>query len=257
MPNAKARAGAESPIRKKPLANRLLSLLPRAVLDGLTPHLQLVRLEVGDVLFAPGDEISHTWFPLNRTIIALVVPMQDGRAVEAATIGREGTVGGVVSLGHKPAFCFARVQVPGEALRLSLKKLEAAKLQAPRLHDLLVRYADCLIAQVLQSVGCATLHGLEARTARWLLTIHDRLDSPDLPLTQEALAEMLGVARTYMSRIARSLQKRGAVTYSRGVIHIRNRDVLEKVTCECYGAVRRHFDRVCPGAYPRPGDGKP
>jgi CRP-like cAMP-binding protein len=229
--------------------------MPRGVLESLLPHLQVVTLKADNTLFAAGDEVTHTWFPLGQTVIALIVPMQDGRAVEAATVGREGVVGGVISLGHKPAFCFARVQVAGEALRLPLKKLEAAKLQAPRLHDLLVRYADCLIAQVLQSAGCATLHGLEARTARWLLTIHDRLDSPNLPLTQEALAEMLGVARTYMSRIARSLQKKGAVTYSRGVIHMKRRDVLADVACECYEAVRRHFDRVLPGCYPRTDEG--
>jgi CRP-like cAMP-binding protein len=184
-------------------------------------------------------------------VIAFVLPMRDGRTVEAATIGREGAVGGIVSLGLKPAFARATVRIPGRVARVSIVRLEEAKRSAPEVHDVLARYADCLIAQVLQSVGCAAVHSLEARCARWLLMSHDRLQAPELPLTQESLAEMFGVARTYLTRIANGLEERGAISRRRGAIRIEDRSVLEEASCECYGLVRRHFERVLPGLYPR------
>lgn len=233
-----------------PTGNQILRLLPRATLDAIAPWLEEVGLRVGDSLFEPGDDVTHAYFPLNGAVIALVLPMRDGRAVEAATVGREGAVGGIVSLGHKPAFARALVQIPGRAARISVSRLETAKHAAPGLHDVLVCYADCLTAQVLQSVGCATVHSLEARSARWLLMTHDRLQRADLPLTQEALAEMFGVARTYMTRIAGALQRRGAISYRRGIVRIERRELLEEAACECYGAVRRHFERILPGLYP-------
>jgi CRP-like cAMP-binding protein len=229
-------------------ANQILKLLPRAALD----HLALERVELrrGQCLFEPGDEVMHACLPLDSAVVALVAPMRDGRTVEAATIGREGAVGGIISLGHQPAFTRAVVHIPGYAARISLKTLEAAKRAVPDVHDLLSRYADCLMAQLLQSVGCAAVHPLEARCARWLLLMHDRLQQPDLPLTQEMLADMFGATRTYVTRIVSSLQKRGAIVSRRGVIHIESRELLEETTCECYGLVRRHFERVQPGLYP-------
>jgi CRP-like cAMP-binding protein len=135
------------------------------------------------------------------------------------------------------------------AARIPVTRLEAAKRVVPKTHDILARYADCLTAQVLQSVGCAALHTLEARCARWLLMAHDRLRQPELPFTQESLAEMMGVARTYVNRIAGELQERGAISYRRGVIIVVSRKLLEEASCECYGAVRHHFERLLPGAY--------
>jgi CRP-like cAMP-binding protein len=220
-------------------------------MDSLAAGLECVELERGESLFEPGDDVTHAHFPIGGTVIALVLPMQDGRAVEAATIGREGAVGGIISLGLSPAFARASVQIGGRVARVSLSRLEAVKRSAPKVHDVLTRYADCLTAQVLQSVACAALHPLEARCARWLLMTHDRLQDPELPLTQEALAEMLGVARTYVTRIAGALQESGAISYRRGVIRIARRAKLEYRACECYQAVRQHFDRVLPGLYPR------
>lgn len=240
------------PPGRAPYANQFLTLLPRSALDALAPALERVPLEAGDTLFEPGDEVSHVHFPLDSTVIALVLPMHDGRVAEAGTIGREGAVGGVVSLGLKPAFCRASVQIGGDALRASLRRLEAIKRASPKVHDLFTRYADCLTAQVLQAAACAALHPLEARYARWLLLTHDRLQRPELPLTQEALAEMLGVARTYVTRIASELMAAGAISYSRGIIRIESRPKLQAHACECYATVRQHFDRVAPGLYPRP-----
>lgn len=230
--------------------NQILARLPQDAFDAIAPCLELVDLQVGACLFEPGDQVAHAYFPLSGMVVAVVLPMQDGKAVEAATIGREGCVGGVSSFGVKPAFARALVQVGGRAARIPAARLEAAKRTVPQLHDIMLRYGDCFTAQVLQSVGCATLHPLEARCARWLLTMHDRLQRAELPLTQEALAEMFGVARTYVTRIANLLQSRGAISYRRGLIRVERRAVLEEATCECYGVVRRHFDRVLPGLYP-------
>jgi len=237
--------------QSKPTGNQLLRFLPKAAMEIITPHLERIPLERGQSLFEPGDDVTHAHFPIGGTVVALVLPMQDGRIIEAATIGREGAVGGIVSLGSKPAFARATVQIPGEAARVPVACLEAAKRAAPRAHDVLVRYADCLTAQVLQAVACAALHTLEARCARWLLMTHDRLQQADLPLTQETLAEMLGVARTYVTRIARALQRRGAISYRRGMIRVVSRSLLEQAACECYVSVRQHFDRILPGLYPR------
>lgn len=230
--------------------NQILRLLPRPALDGLEPYLDQVELRRGESLFEPGDDVSHVYFPARSAVIALILPMRDGRAVEAATIGREGTVGGNISLGLNPAFARASVQIGGPALRVLVTRLEASKRENPKVHDTLSRYADCLTAQVLQSVGCAAVHSLESRCARWLLMTHDRLQTPDLPLTQETMAEMFGVTRTYVTRIASVLQERGAISYRRGILTIRRRHLLEKASCECYGLVRTHFDKVLPGLYP-------
>lgn len=235
---------------KRPFDNQILARLPQDAFEAIAPYLDIVDLPVGACLFEPGDDVVHAYFPLSDLVIAVVLPMRDGKAVEAATIGREGAVGGVVSLGLKPAFARVVVQIGGKAARIPVSRLEDGKRAAPKLHDIMLRYADCFTAQVLQSVGCASLHPLEARCARWLLTMHDRLQQAELPLTQEALAEMFGVARTYVTRIASVLQSRGAISYRRGVIRVERRAVLEETTCECYGAVRRHFDRVLPGVYP-------
>lgn len=254
LPSRKKRTAAtikDLTARGSGTTNQLLRVMPRSVLDLLRPAFDVIQVTLGEVLFEPGDDMTHAYFPLGGTILSLVIPLHDGSAVEAATVGREGAVGGIVSLGLAPAYCRATVQIPGLVARITVDRLEAVKRTKPRLHDLLTRYADCFAAQVFQAVVCASVHSLEQRCARWLLMIHDRLQSDDLPLTQEALAEMFGVARPYASKIAQKMQRSGAIQYHRGVIHIAERAVLAKTTCECYGLVKRHFDRVLPGLYPK------
>lgn len=246
-----AEGSSALPISRATLAaNQILNLLPRAAIDALASGLEIVELRRGHSLFEPGDELTHAHLPLRSTVIALIVPMHDGHTVEATTIGREGIIGGIVSQEHQPAFTRATVHIPGAAVRVSFKHLEAAKRAVPSVHDLLCRYADCLTAQIMQSVGCAAVHSLEARCARQLLLMQDRLQQPDLPLTQEMLAEMFGATRTYVTRIASGLQKRGAIAYRRGLIRVASRESLEDAACECYALVRQHFERVQPGLYP-------
>lgn len=249
-------AAATRPVKAEIVArgivgNRLLaSLRPldRALLE---PYLEPVVLTKGQILFAPGDDVTHTHFPNVGTMAALVIAMNDGRAAEAATIGREGAVGGIVSSGNKPAFAQAEVVLQGPALRLDLARLEEAKERSPALRELFARYTDALLAQMMQSVACNALHPLHARCCRWLLTTQDRADSADIALTQEALAEMLGVQRTTVSTVVGTLRDRGLIRYGRGQVTILDRPRLEAAACECYGAVKAHFERILPEVKPQ------
>jgi CRP-like cAMP-binding protein len=143
------------------------------------------------------------------------------------------------------------VQLGGTALRLSTDALEVAKQRSPTLRDHFARYADCLLAQALQSVACNALHDFDARLARWLLGLHDRIGADDLYVTQDFVGEMLGVHRSYSTRVINDLQKKGAIRKARGKITIINRRKLEHQACECYDYMRRHFARVLPGVYTR------
>jgi CRP-like cAMP-binding protein len=229
--------------------NLLLSALRVPDQALLKPHLELRDYARGEALFEAGEEVSFISFPLNQCVAALVIGLQDGRAVETATVGREGAIGGVVSQGSLPAFSRAVVQVPGSVLRIEAVVLQKIKQTSPGLRNLLTRYSDCLLAQVLQSVACNASHTIEARCARWLLSLQDRLDTNVLPITHEVLAELLGVQRSYLSRALRTLQKHGLIQVRRGRIIIVSRPAVEQAACECHGAVKRHFEAVLGAVY--------
>lgn len=187
-------------------------------------------------------------------MVSLVVSMRDGATAQTVSIGREGAIGGIVSHGLVPAFARAVVQIPGVAMRLDVGQLNAAKRRSEGLANLLTRYADCLVAQLLQAVACNALHTIEQRAARWLLATQDRVGDDEVLLTQEFLAEMLGVQRTYVTRVAKALQAAGVIRYQRGRITILDRARLEQASCECHAAVQAHFDRVLAGVYPSETD---
>ena len=237
------RDGARTIVRR---ANRLLAALSQRDFAVLEPHLELVELPRGKVLVEPGDDVVTTYFPCHRTMVSLLIVTRDGREVEAATIGREGAVGGIVSEGHKPAFGRAVVQIGGEALAIPTSHLEAAKTGSPRFGDLFSRYADALLAQMMQSVACNALHRTEERCARWLLATHDRAGDKLIQLTQESLAEMLGVQRTTVTAVTGVLQDRGLIRTHRGRVEVIDRPGLERTACECYQAVEDHFARLLP-----------
>lgn len=230
--------------------NRLLAALRPADQELLEPHLTPVTLERGAVLFEPGDDVERCHFPASGTTASLVVALPDGQLAETATVGREGAIGGIVSLGHKPAFARGVVVVGGAALRIETERLEELKERSGGLRDALSRYADCLIAQILQSVACNALHALEPRLCRWLLTAQDRAGGATVPLTQEVLAELLGVQRTTVSAAARALQERGVIRTGRGRIEVLDRRALRAAACPCHAAVRAHFEAVLPGVHP-------
>src|SRR6267142_5319716 len=228
-------------------ANRLLVALERKDRALLEPYLVLRLVGRGQVLFKPGEDIETTYFPCRGTLGSLLVVSAEGREVEAATIGREGAIGGIVSAGHKPAFGRAVIQIGGPAFSVPTARLEQVKQRSPAFHDLFSRYADALLAQMMQSVACNALHSIEARCSRWLLSTQDRVGQAAIPLTQEALAEMLGVQRTTVTAVAQALQARGLIRYARGRVEILNRQGIKETACECYAAVENHFERLLPG----------
>lgn len=227
-------------------SNRLLGALSARDFAVLEPHLQAVALPRGKVLFEPGDDVVTTYFPGRRTMVSLLVVTRDGREVEAATVGREGAVGGIVSEGHKPAFGRAVVQVGGEGYAIPTSHLEAAKTGSPRFGDLFARYADTLIAQMMQSIACNALHSSEERCVRWLLATHDRAGGAVIQLTHQSLADMLGVQRTTVTAVTSALQERGLIRTHRGRVEVVDRGGLERAACECYRAVEDHFAGLLP-----------
>jgi CRP-like cAMP-binding protein len=229
------------PVRR----NRLLALLPPADFSLLAPHLKEVPIERGAVLHEPGDQILHVYFP-HSGMISVVAVMRDGDAVETATVGREGAIAASAGLGARIASARAIVQLPGMASRISTLRFGEAVDQSLGLRDLVVQYNEVLLAQVQQSVACNALHDVEARLCRWLLQTRDRMDSDTLPLTQEFLAQMLGVRRTTVTLVARILQSAGMIRYRRGQIEICDRIALEEGACECYLAVRQQIEQVFP-----------
>lgn len=230
--------------------NNLLRTLRPADLAFLTPHLETVFFDAGHVLFNAGDEVTSAHFPCGEALVALQVVMEDGVAVEAALVGREGAVGGIVSQGRLPAYSCAMVRGAGPFLRIASARLEAAKARSPALGYAFARYADCLLAQVFQSVACNATHPIEARLAKWLLASRERTGRDEAPMTQEQLAAMLGAGRSYVSRVLADLRGRGVVGTRRGRLVIQDPRALEKLSCACQDQVRRHFEEVLSGVYP-------
>jgi hypothetical protein len=235
--------------------NNLLRALSPADLALLAPRLHNWSSPTGTVLHDVGDVVWHAYFPRGSSLIGYHVALQDGRAVETALVGREGAAGGIVSQGRLPAFARAVVQMGGPFFRIELSHLEEAKSRSPTLNHLFARYADCLMAQIFQSVACNASHSIEQRTAKWFLAAIERTGAIDMALTQEQLATMLGVGRTYLSRVIHDLRKRAIIGTRRGRIAVRDVDGLRDLACECNSAVSRHFDDVLGGVYPASENG--
>jgi CRP-like cAMP-binding protein len=230
--------------------NRLLHAMPPSERALIERDLQEVAIEQGQVLQEQGDTIEAVYFPASG-LISLIAAMQGGdKIIEAATIGRDGALGAMAGFGPRRAFRRAIVQVAGVAARISTARLQEAVNASAALRDVLARYSEVLLAQVQQLVACNAFHEAEERLARWLLQAHDRVDGDIIPLTQEALAQMLGVRRTTVTIIAHELQKRGLLRYRRGRIEVTDRHGLETVACECYAAERKQVDEYFPPVGP-------
>jgi hypothetical protein len=217
----------------------------------LKPNLEDWSAATGTVLHEPGDTVRYAYFPRGPSLISYLVVLNDGRAIETALVGREGAIGGIVSQGRLPAYARAVVQLGGPFYRIDLQHLEQAKVRSLTLRYLFARYADCLMAQVFQSVACNAAHSIEQRTAKWLLTTIDRTGSADVAMTQEQLASMLGVGRSYLSRIMQDLRQRRVITTHRARIEVLDLDQLRTLTCECNASVSQHFEDVLKGVYPQ------
>jgi CRP-like cAMP-binding protein len=226
--------------------NHLLASLPENEYALLQPFLRDVPLKQGTILAEQGETIEQVHFP-NSGMVSIVIVLDEGeKSVETATVGREGAVGAIAGLGDRTASARAIVQVEGNASRISARHLQNAVRQSPFLRDYIVRYQEMLLHQAQQSTACNALHEARPRLCRWLLQTRDRLDSDMVALTQEFLAQMLGVRRTTVTELARGLQCKGLVRYKRGKIEILDRQGLEECACECYNALRQQADYYFP-----------
>jgi CRP-like cAMP-binding protein len=230
------------------LKNRLLIALPAEEYALLSQQLTAVELERGRLLYDPGDRIETIYFP-QTCVISLMTLMDSGAAIESAAIGREGALGLMAALAPRQSLTRAIVQAPGLASRISAGALYDMAGRLPALRSLIDRHNEALFGHAIQSVACNALHAVEARFCRWLLSCHDRIDGDAIHLTQEFLADMLGVQRTTVTAVAGALQSKGLIRYRRGAVDILDRAGLEIAACECYGAVRRGYERLLPSPF--------
>lgn len=223
--------------------NRLLSTMSREARALLEPFGEMIELSGGETVLERGELVRSSLFPVGPTMISLLIGLSGGRSAEAASIGREGAVGGIVSCGHAPAYSQARVLVPGPAFRVSLEALEDAKSRSPFIANLFCRFSDYLLAEVMQSVVCNAFHSIPERAARWLLHAQDRAGDR-IELTQEAFAGLLGVQRTTVNAVVQQLVSEGLIATGRGNVRVIDRAGLKRRSCECYQRLQQHFDAV-------------
>ena len=225
--------------------NQLIASLPDAEWVRWQPHLELVELPLGKVLYESGAVQRHVYFPTSA-IVSLLYVLENGASAEIAVVGNEGVVGIAIFMGGESSTSRAVVQSAGQALRMraSIVKEEFAR-SGPVLH-LMLRYTQALIAQMSQTAVCNRHHSLDQQLCRWLLLSLDRLPSSQLIMTQELIANMLGVRREGVTEAAMKLQKAGLISYARGHINVRDRPGLEARTCECYEVVKKEYDRLLP-----------
>jgi CRP-like cAMP-binding protein len=216
----------------------------------LQPSLEAWEAPAQALLYDPGDNVETIYFPCGSSVASFLVSSEDGRDVETVLVGREGAVGGIVSHGHLPAFTRVKVQLAGTFMRLRVTDLEAAKRRSLTLRNFFARYADCLLAQVFQSTACNAIHTIEQRAAKWIIATMERTGQPSILLTQEQLAAMLGVGRSYASRVMQSFRAESILETRRGTIAVRDTAALERRACRCNEAVKTHFETVLAGVYP-------
>lgn len=228
-----------------PRQNRLLAALPEAEWTRWAPHLEPVDMPLGKVLYESGSRLGHVYFP-TTSIVSLLYVMEDGASAEIAVVGNEGIVGISLFMGGESTPSRALVQSAGQGFRLKADlMLQEFNRAGPALH-LLLRYTQALITQMSQTAVCNRHHSLDKQLCRWLLLSLDRLPSDELVMTQELIANMLGVRREGVTEAAGHLQHDGLIRYQRGHITVLDRAGLEKRTCECYAVVKREYDRLLP-----------
>ena len=232
------------PISADAKKNQLLAALPDAEWQRWLPQLELVEMSLGQVVYESGSTLGHVYFP-TTSIVSLLYVMQDGASTEIAVVGHEGVVGISLFMGGESTPGRAVVQSAGQGYRLKAQAIKEAFKQAPVQH-LLLRYTQALITQMAQTAVCNRHHSLDQQLCRWLLLSLDRLQGNQLVMTQELIANMLGVRREGVTEGALNLQKAGLISYSRGRITVLDRPGLEQRTCECYAVVKKEYDRLLP-----------
>jgi CRP-like cAMP-binding protein len=228
-----------------PDQNHLLAALPPAERERIFPLLQLTEMPLGKVLYESGDTLRHVYFPTN-SIVSLLYVMEDGASAEISVVGNEGLVGVALFMGGETTPSRAIVQSAGSAYRLVGQRLKEEFHRHAGMQILLLRYTQALLTQMAQTAVCNRHHSVDQQLCRWLLLSLDRLDANQLTMTQELIANMLGVRREGVTEAAGKLQKLGVIRYSRGQITVLDRPQLEKLCCECYAVVKRETDRLLP-----------
>jgi len=228
-----------------PRANQLLAALPDSEWLRWQPHLEQVTMPLGQVLYEPGATLGHVYFPTN-SIVSLLYVMSNGASAEIAVVGYEGIVGISLFMGGESTPSRAVVQSAGEGFRLRAQMMKDEFNRAGPVLHLLLRYTQALITQMAQTAVCNRHHSLDQQLCRWLLLSLDRLQDNELVMTQELIANMLGVRREGVTEAAGKLQAAGLIHYSRGKITVLDRPKLEQRVCECYAVVKREFDRLLP-----------
>src|ERR1700720_3360888 len=245
-----ASGGSASDVLDRPF-NNLLRRLSAQDFALVAPHLAPAEAVAGDLFYNPGDDVEIVHFPCGPSLASYLVSNEDGRDVETILVGREGAVGGVVSEGHLPAYTRIMVKFGGPFVRLPISKLDAAKTTSATLRNVFARYADCMLAQIFQSTACNAIHSIEQRTAKWIISAMERTNGEDVvPLTHEQLATLLGVGRSYTSRVIQTFKPQNVLETRRGSILVRNREALRIRACLCNEYVKNHFEEVLRGVYP-------
>ena len=230
--------------------NNLLRHLSESDYALISPYIQIDSLAANEVLFNPGDDVDTVYFPCEGSVACFVLVIEDGREAEVVLIGREGAAGGIVSHGRLPAFSRVVVRLGGLFARLPVARLEAAKVKSGSMANVFARYADCLLAQTLQSSACNAAHSIEQRAAKWILAAMDRTGRKTLPFSHEQLATMLGVGRSYASRVLQGFRAQGILETKRLELQVVDRAALRSKSCNCDEAVKSHFAEVLRGVYP-------
>ncbi len=241
-----------TPIPSQLSQNALLSVLRAVDRAHLEPHVLALNMEAGDILQRAGEDVVDTWFPCGTAMAGFCIASADGCTIDVGYVGREGAIGGIVSNGSVPAYATAIVRVAGLFLRIKTSALEQAKLDSIILRHWLARYSDCLLAQVFQTSACNATHTIRQRVAKLVLAGLARTGEMEFAMTQEQLAEMLGVGRTFISRVIGTLRAEGILESRRGFLIIRNLAALRAESCGCSQAIEDHFDAVLHGIYPPP-----
>ena len=228
-----------------PRQNHLLAALPDESYERLLPHLERIPMPLGEVVYESGIQMRHVFFP-TTSIVSMLYVMEDGASAEIAIVGHEGVVGISLFMGGESTPSRAVVQSSGEAYRLPGRILKAEFERGGPLQHLLLRYTQALLTQMAQTAVCNRHHSLDQQFCRWLLLSIDRLQSDELVMTQELIANMLGVRREGVTEAAGNVQKAGLIRYQRGHITVLDRPGLEARVCECYSVVKKEFDRLLP-----------
>jgi CRP-like cAMP-binding protein len=224
--------------------NQILAALSSDEYERLSPHLQEVQLSIGTILYDFDDRITHVYFPNNDTIGSLLSATEHDTAVEIGVTGSEGVLGFSVLMGLETTPHRVLIQIPGTALKVKSRVIREEFKRGGRFHDLVLRYVHALFTQASQTAVCNRLHPVEARLARWLLTVRDRVEADQFPITHDFMARMLGANRATVSLTAAIIQQAGYIRYTRGKLNVLDAEGLEDVSCECYGIVKKRYEDI-------------